>query len=454
MPAHQVWEATLGDLQVQVAKPIYDTWLADTKAISLDDSVLSVEVPTPFAVEWLERRMYQLVIKTLRRVTGDSLDVRFQVAGSLPTYHVPRPSSGEREGAQFHSDGPRLNPHFTFSNFVVGPSNQLASSAAQAVADAPGRAYNPLFIYSPVGLGKTHLLQAIGHSCAQQGARVSCLTSEQFTNDFINGILTRTTGEFRARYRGADVLLLDDIQFIGGKEQTQEGFFHTFNDLYSSNKQIVLTSDRPPRALSLLEDRLRSRFEAGLIADIEAPSLETRIAILQSKAASRNTQIENVVLHHIAKRISHSIRALEGALNKVIALARLHEMPITFALASTALDEISPKGTSSPISPEQVLNTVGTRFYIIPEDIYGRKRTKRLVLARHIAMHILHEDLGMGVSEIGRTIGNRDHTTVMYALRKIHQLVDSDPEVLQEITSIRETLGIYSQVDNQQTLTA
>ena len=291
----EVWRAVLGELQLQLPRPTFETWLKHTEGISQDGQTLVVEVPTPFAVAWLERRMYQSIQKTVEKITHLPLDVQFQVKKGtiLQTVETPNldlaSTSSESIGQGAASTGlssrlPNLNPKYTFGTFVVGSSNRLAYSAAQAVSEAPGRGYNPLFIYSGVGLGKTHLLHAIGHVCAGRGLSVQYATSEQFTNEFISAIRNRTTEEFRRRYRDVHVLLMDDVHFLSGKEQTHEAFFHTFNDLHNSGNQVVITSDRPPKSLALLEDRLRSRFEWGLITDIQPPNLETRMAILISKA--------------------------------------------------------------------------------------------------------------------------------------------------------------------------
>ena len=440
--AVDIWRAVLGDLQVQVPKPVFETWLKHTCGVTLQGNAIDVEAPTAFGVEWLERSMYQIVLKTLHRVTGESMDVRFRVA-SQPSASIQWASApSEKASPSSAPDSPRLNGRFTFSSFVVGTSNHLAFSAAQAVAEAPGRAYNPLFIYSSAGLGKTHLLHATGRICAQRNSRVVYVTSEQFTNEFIQGIRTRSTEEFRARYRGADVLLVDDIQFIAGKEQTQEGFFHTFNELHNSNKQIVIAADRPPRSLSLLEERLRSRFESGLIADIQAPPLETRIAILRSKAERMSAHIDDDVLEYIATRLDSNVRELEGALNRVTALARIHQQSITVGLAREALTDITANEQRPQPTPDEVIQAVAHRFSTTVADIKGTRRIKKLTVTRHLTMYILHRYLGLGVTEIGTLLGGRDHSTVIHGVKRATQLLQSEPDLSTATGQLCDTLAI------------
>lgn len=435
-PAREIWQAVLGELQLQVTRPTYDTWLKKTTGVSLAESVISVEAPTPFAVGWLETRMYQLVLKTLGRVNHGIRDVRFLVAGVASTN-----TKSEHALMQHHSleptlSRPQFNGRFTFSTFVEGASNQLAVSAAKAVAEAPGQTYNPLFIYSGVGLGKTHLLQAIGHNCLQQGARVCYVTSEQFTNEFIHGIRTRTSHEFRSKYRASDVLLIDDIQFIGGKEQTQEGFFHTFNDLHLSNRQIVITSDRPPQSLSLLEDRLRSRFESGLIADIQAPPLETRIAILKNKAEQRSLYLEDTVVTYMAQNMPGNIRVLEGCLNRVAASSKIQSSPISLDMAEKAVAAIRNLERTKLVTPPELLSQVEQKFGVSHRVLIGHSRVKKMVRARQVATYLLREELGLGFSEIGRLLGGRDHSTIIHSVRRMETAIKSDPLLRQEVLNI------------------
>ena len=360
------WIATLGQLEMELPRTTFDTWLKETEGLAFDGMDLLVQVPSVFTIAWLEQRMYQTILRALRQSSGDLLDVRFQVSGEVggedaQTSAVSRQVNGSDYPAPAPvspapvSTGVNFDRKYSFNNFVVGTSNRMAFSAAQAVADAPGQAYNPLFLYSGVGLGKTHLLHAVGQQASRSGKSVLYVSSEQFTNDFISAIRNRTTEEFRQRYRSVQVLLIDDVQFMSGKEQTQEGFFHTFNDLHTAGYQIVLTSDRPPKALALLEDRLRSRFEWGLIADIQPPDLETRMAILSTKAEQLNTIIEESVLELIAKRVQKNVRELEGSLNRVVAYSQLMSVPMNLESTSRLLDDLTLDTARHAIDPERIL---------------------------------------------------------------------------------------------------
>ena len=441
--AIDVWRAVLGDLQIQVARPIYETWLKDTEGVLFADNLLTVAVPTPFAIEWLERRMYQLILKTARRVSTQPLEVRFQVRDPIPHDGGEELTAvGDHRLATrtFPSSAGVLNRRYNFSSFVVGPSNRLPYAAAQAVSDAPGQSYNPLFMYSGVGLGKTHLLHAIGHACVSRGLRCMYVTSEQFTNEFIASIRGRTTQEFRAKYRGVEVLLIDDIQFISGKEQTQEGFFHTFNDLHNANRQVVLTSDRPPKALSLLEERLRSRFEWGLIADIQPPDLETRMTILRTKAEHMKVALDDQVIDYVAKNVHSNVRELEGSLNRVVALARLCDSPISLELASKAIANFIPDPSNRSVDPDIILREVSRRFRVSNEDLPGASRKKTIVQARHVAIHLLHEELGMRDTEIGRLLGGRAHSTISNAVEKINHGMNVNTQLRQDILAIKDAI--------------
>ena len=444
--AKATWEAILGDLQVQVARPIYETWLKETEAAGLSDEVLRVRVPTLFAVEWLERRMYQLIQSTVYRVTGRPLRVQFEVRGS----GTEEEEKKEKEIAPSNPPGigpkasqtsmHQLNGRYTFDNFVVGSSNHLPYSAARAVTEDPGHSYNPLFIYSGVGLGKTHLLHAIAHSCRSKHMAFLYVTSEQFTNDFISAIRTKSTEDFRLKYRSADVLLVDDIQFISGKEQTQEGFFHTFNDLHNSNRQVVLASDRPPKALSLLEDRLRSRLGWGLIADIQPPDLETRMAIIRTKADQMNVELVDQVIEYLSKKVQKNVRDLEGSLNKMVALSRLTDSPITLDLASQAISDLVQERPTRSVQPGTILEEVAARFGVSGEDLIGTSRRKEIVRARHAAIYLLHQELGMKATDIGRLLGGRNHSTIIHAMGRMNSEINLDPHLRQDVLAVKETI--------------
>ena len=453
--AQDTWIATLGQLEMELPRTTFDTWLKDTEGLTFNGMDLLVQVPSVFTIAWLEQRMYQTILRALRQSSGELLDVRFQVSAEVDSEGVDPPSvngNGQGNGnAAGHVPAAPASPapmptgvnfdrKYSFNNFVVGNSNRMAFSAAQAVADAPGQSYNPLFLYSGVGLGKTHLLHAIGQQASRSGKSVLYVSSEQFTNDFISAIRNRTTEEFRQRYRSVQVLLIDDVQFMSGKEQTQEGFFHTFNDLHTAGYQIVLTSDRPPKALALLEDRLRSRFEWGLIADIQAPDLETRMAILSAKAEQLNTFIEESVLELIAKRVQKNVRELEGSLNRVVAYSQLMSVPMNLESTSRLLDDLTLDTARHAIDPERILVEVSRQYKVTTADLLGRSRSKTIALARQIAMYLLIYELELSPTEVGRLLGNRDHSTVIHGAGKINGEINEDNHLRQNVLTIKEAI--------------
>ena len=440
------WIATLGQLEMELPRTTFDTWLKETEGLAFDGMDLLVQVPSVFTIAWLEQRMYQTILRALRQSSGDLLDVRFQVSGEVGGEDAQTPAvSRQVNGSDYPvpapvSTGVNFDRKYSFNNFVVGTSNRMAFSAAQAVADAPGQAYNPLFLYSGVGLGKTHLLHAIGQQASRSGKSVLYVSSEQFTNDFISAIRNRTTEEFRQRYRSVQVLLIDDVQFMSGKEQTQEGFFHTFNDLHTAGYQIVLTSDRPPKALALLEDRLRSRFEWGLIADIQPPDLETRMAILSTKAEQLNTIIEESVLELIAKRVQKNVRELEGSLNRVVAYSQLMSVPMNLESTSRLLDDLTLDTARHAIDPERILEEVSRQYKVATADLLGRNRSKTIALARQVAMYLLIYELELSPTEVGRLLGNRDHSTVIHGAGKINGEINEDYHLRQNVLTIKEAI--------------
>ena len=446
----EIWKAVLGELQLQLPRPTFETWLKHTDGVSYDEHQFVVEAPTPFAVAWLERRMYNAIQKTVEKVTDRPLDVVFRVRQGHEAENGSVTSSGQTLELESGQDEIQVkpqaqppaafNPKYTFDSFVVGPSNQLAYSAARAVADAPGKSYNPLFIYSGVGLGKTHLLHAIGHAAASRGLAVRYVTSEQFTNDFITSIGNRTTEAFRQRYRSVEVLLLDDVQFMSGKEQTHESFFHTFNDLHNSGHQVVITSDRPPKALALLQDRLRSRFEWGLLADIQPPDLETRMAILVSKAKNLGIRVGESVIELIAKRVHKNVRELEGSLNRMVAQAELMSEPITVQSASRILEELTADTERHAIDPERILEAVSNHFGVGTDSLLARGRTQKIAHARQVAMYLLINELEMTPTQVGRLLGGRDHATVIHGAGKINGEINEDTHLRRDVLSIKEAI--------------
>jgi chromosomal replication initiator protein len=452
--AQQLWQAALGELQMLVAAPVYENFLKGTTGARREDGTLVVAAPSDFVLGWLDTKLRPLLTQTVERLAGEALTLRFTVPGaqpsaessvvgaesSLPPEPPAQDSLSNHSALTTQHAALKLNPAYTFQSFVVGTSNQLAHGAAQAVAATPGQSYNPLFLYGGVGLGKTHLLSAIGHEAVAQGLRVVYVSSEQFTNDFVNAIRDRRNDEFRARYRTADVLLIDDIQFIAGKEQTQEEFFHTFNDLHSARRQVVITSDRPPKSISLLEDRLVSRFEWGLIADVQPPDFETRLAILRSKAEEQRIAVPGSVLDFIAQRVSENIRELEGSLNRVVAFARLTGEDLSLTLAARALGEIAPTPRRRIPLPEQIIDAVADFYGLPPRHLAGQARDRHLVRARHVAMYLLRTDGARPLTEIGKMLGKRDHTTVMHGTEKIERSRVTVPELRGELAAIRAQL--------------
>ena len=461
--AKQVWQAALGELQLEVTPANFDTWLKDTVGLECQPHAFIIGVPSDFSIHWLKERFHSLIRRTLIGITGHDLEVRFQLhqpqveeAALWPAVTQPH-GSGEPQSNpsveaavpwkqnNHRSNSTRLNPKYTFDCFIVGSCNRLAHAAAWSVAKSPGRSYNPLFIYGGVGLGKTHLLHAIGHLSQRDDHSVIYVTSEQFTNEFINAIREGSTDDFRNKYRNVDVLLIDDIQFIAGKEQTQEGFFHTFNDLHNANSQIVLSSDRPPKSIRLLEDRLRSRFEWGLIADLQPPDLETRLAILRAKAEEQQAEVSQGVLEFIARRIQKNIRELEGSLNRVMAYARLTRTPLTPELAAQALADLPTTSPRKNFTPEVILDTVGGYFNLNREAMLSARRDKQVAWARQIAMYLMREEMERPLAEIGKEMGGRGHTTVLRACEKVVAEMNAKPELRRTVLEIREHL--YSRPD-------
>jgi chromosomal replication initiator protein len=444
--ARRVWDTALGQLQLQVTRPNYDTWLKDTVGLAADDGTFLVGTPSDFVSEWLSAKMGPVIARTVSGILGHEVNVRFQVitpgSGDNGRQENPSPLAAASPIANTASPDPprKLNARFTFQRFVIGDSNRLAAAAALAAAEQPGQMYNPLFICGGTGLGKTHLLHAIGHHRAKGQRRVTYTTSEQFTNDFITAISQGKQDDFRHRYRSAEILLIDDVQFLSGKEHTQEEFFHTFNDLHTAGCQLVLTCDRPPKAVSGLQSRLRSRFQWGLIADIQPPDEQTRFAIVHSKALEQRIHITPQVVELIAAHAQDNIRELEGLLNRVTAYARLTRSPIDERLASLALNALTPPPPSSPPSPEAIIQGVAHYFNTSPQALTGPSRAKPTAEARHIAMYLLREDAHLPLKAIGYLLGNRDHSTVIHGCRQASTSLNN-PKARQELSEIRSHIS-------------
>ncbi|WP_181350766.1 chromosomal replication initiator protein DnaA [Thalassobacillus sp. CUG 92003] len=443
----ELWDNTLEKIKEKISKPSFETWLKATKAHSLNDNTLTITAPNEFARDWLENQYEGMIVETLYEVTGAELNTRFIIPENkedsledvkLASKKIPDvKNNGGEESPQS-----MLNSKYSFDTFVIGSGNRFAHAASLAVAEAPAKAYNPLFIYGGVGLGKTHLMHAIGHYVLDHNpqAKVVYLSSEKFTNEFINSIRDNKAVNFRNKYRSVDVLLIDDIQFLAGKEQTQEEFFHTFNTLHEESKQIVISSDRPPKEIPTLEDRLRSRFEWGLITDITPPDLETRIAILRKKAKAEGLDIPNEVMLYIANQIDTNIRELEGALIRVVAYSSLINRDINASLAAEALKDIIPSSKPRVITIQAIQEMVGEKYNVKIEDFPAKKRTKTIAFPRQIAMYLSREMTDYSLPKIGEEFGGRDHTTVIHAHEKITNMLAQDQQLHKELEELQEQL--------------
>ena len=450
-----VWKAALGELEMQMTRATFTTWLQGTRALSCVDNEFVIGVRNDFAKDWLENRLYDLIVRTVSGVMNHPVDVRFvvwsdeiiapktaMVSQNGRAEVVPTLTSENAANGRYQSDASTeestLNRRYTFSTFIVGANNRLAHAAALSVAENPGQTYNPLFIYGGVGLGKTHLLHAIGHRCRQDGYRVRYISAETFTNDLVMSIRTKTTPDFRERYRTVDVLLIDDIQFIAGKEGTQDEFFHTFNDLHSHGKQVIISSDRPPKSLATLEERLLSRFEWGLTADVQPPDEETRRAILLAKAEDLNCYVPDNVIEFIAHNSRQNIRELEGALNKAVAYANLTDRPIDLDLVNLALADTLRR--PERISVDQIIDIVCRYYNVTPDAITSSSRKSTITHPRQVAMYLARTETDASLPQIGAQMGPRDHTTILHGSEKIKALVDTNPQLRRDLLEIKAML--------------
>lgn len=439
----KMWTRVLELLRKEVSKPSFDTWLKSTKAVQLSGERLFIEVPTEFIRDWLETKYTQLVEKTCKQVMQNEVRAIF-ITPDMKKEGLQ--SAEERDNTENtnHQIQSNLNPKYTFETFVIGNSNRFAHAASLAVAEAPAKAYNPLFIYGDVGLGKTHLLQAIGHYILKQKpeTRVVYVSSETFTNELINAIKDDKTVNFRNKYRNIDILLIDDIQFLAGKERTQEEFFHTFNALHEANKQIAISSDRPPKEIPTLEDRLRSRFEWGLITDIQKPDLETRIAILRKKAQLESLEVPNEVIVYIANQIQSNIRELEGALIRILAYSSLTNRELSVEMAREALKDILPQSKPREINIKFIQEVVCNFYNLDLDDMSSKKRTQNIAFPRQIAMYLSRELTDSSLPQIGEEFGGRDHTTVIHAHNKIAEKIKEDIDFKRTIERLKEKIKI------------
>ena len=441
MNAEQAWQSVLGQLQMEMPRASFDTWVRDTRPISYQDGTLTIGVHNAYARDWLESRLASTVSRLLVGIMRGTVNVDFVVNSSEVEFIREEAPVAQPEPVDAYEQPSRpsnMNPRYLFDTFVVGSGNRLAHAACQAVTEKPARAYNPLFLYGGVGLGKTHLLHAIGNACHKRGLNVLYVSSEEFTNDMINAIRTHTNQAFREKYRSADVLLVDDIQFIAGKESTQEEFFHTFNTLHGQDKQIIVSSDRPPKALNTLDERLRSRFEWGLTADIQPPDLETRLAILRSKAERTGRQISDDILESIARRVQSNIRELEGALNRILAFADLSGTSLTPHLVEVALADLLPQ--RSDIAPGKIIELVAREWQTSVEALIGRDRSQKIAQPRQVAMYLLRKETDASLPQIGQALGGRDHTTVMYAIDKIASDIETKTDLRKRVVSVKQQL--------------
>lgn len=460
LSAAEAWSRILEGARATLPEQAYRTWLAPTEAVAISQDLLVVSTPNRFAVDWVEDKYAELLSAIGERAFGRrfTISVQFHPDGrppqqAPPTLELavapaapapaPPPQPAAAEGALF----PPLNERYTFERFVVGNNNQLSAAAAHAVAEAPARMYNPLFIYGGVGLGKTHLMHAIGHAVVERdpAKRVMYLSSERFTNELVSSIQEGSTAEFRRRYRQIDVLLVDDIQFLEGKERTQEEFFHTFNALHDAQRQIVLTSDRPPKETGM-EDRLVSRFEWGLVTDIKPPDFETRMAILQNRVEEDRLEIPNgdEVLTFIARNCTSSVREIEGAVIKLLAYSSLTRREITVELAREALGgtlRTEEDRSASRSTPELLRRRVAEAWGVSSEALQGKRRTKNLTVPRQVAMYLIKEKFGLPLVEIGKLFGGRDHSTVIHSCTKVEEMLASDTDFRHRVEAVRRELA-------------
>lgn len=461
---NEIWQLTLSELSKDLNKPSFETWFNLTKPVSLENDCLVIEVPNDFTKEWFETRYREKIMKALKEITASDHRVNFIIASefqesgdliqqldqdALNDNNLFLSENENHNNNQKNIDDnikknkliSSFNPRYTFDTFVVGACNRLSHAASLAVAESPARAYNPLFIYGGVGLGKTHLLHAIGqYSLINHGfSRIFYFSSEKFTNEFINAIRDNKTLEFRNKYRNMDILLIDDIQFLAGKEQTQEEFFHTFNALHDNNRQIIISSDRPPKEIPTLEDRLRSRFEWGLITDLQPPDLETRTAILKKKALSDGIDIPDQVIQYIAEKVITNIRELEGALIRIVAYASLSKTPVTQELTEAALQDIIVTRQKN-ITVSMIIQKTAENFSLNPEDVMSKKRTQEIALTRQTAMYICRMLTDLSLPKIGEEFGGRDHTTVLHAFKKIDGLITRNQDFKNRIELIKNNI--------------
>lgn len=442
MDLAKVWEEILFLIENKMTRQGYDTWFAQSRLVSFDGSKMVIQVPSKFHRDWIREHHGDVLSDVIKEVTKkDTIEIDFFVEPQEPQKKTAKTAKEEKKEDRQEKTNLLHDKKYTFNSFVVGPSNQFAHASAKAVSEAPGRAYNPLFIYSGVGLGKTHLVNAIGHFVQSKAprARVAYLSSEQFTNELISHLSHKTMDAFRLKYRNMDILIIDDIQFMAGKERTQEEFFHTFNTLYEAEKQIVLTSDRQPKEIPDIEERLRSRFEAGLIADIQPPDLETRIAILKKKADLQHIRLPDAVAEYLATILRNNIRELEGGLMRLGAIASLTNTDITVDLAKAEMKHLANL-REKVITNELIQKVVAESFGVKPSDLKSKRRTRTVVLPRQVAMYLCRQLAGSSLPETGNFFGGKDHSTVIHSCKVIEEKREKDPELKARIEALIKQL--------------
>jgi chromosomal replication initiator protein len=454
----QIWQAVLGELEIGISRANFITWFKNTFIYSIEEGHVIISVPNDFTKRWLEQKYYKAIKSSIEKIIEKKItELEYKINLKKEDEENISIKKGDKENSikskqnieekksiieetKINVSRFGLNPKYSFSNFIVGKATELAYAACQAIVANPGKSYNPLFIYGGVGLGKTHLLQAMGNELAKLNKKVLYTTSEQFTNNYIDSIKSGKAKEFKNLYRNVDLLLIDDVQFMGGKDGTQEEFFHTFNELQQGDRQIVLSSDRPPKAIPAIEKRLISRFESGMVADVGRPDTETKVAILEKKAKEKNYIIEEEILNYIANSIQNNIRELEGALNKIIAYHEFHNLRPTLKIVKNILNDLTNNNQIKPVSPKDVLETVSQFYNISQKDLIGGKRKKELVTPRQISIYIMREELKTSYPSIGEELGGRDHTTAIHAYNKINKEKDENEKINQDIQSIKQLL--------------
>ena len=469
----ELWQAALGEIELSISKANFSTWFKNTTILSNENGKVVIGVPNGFAKEWLENKYNTYIFRALRNFQDDIKEIscviystdqapagsevkkmdsigqvsEHQLAQELQqgSYSQQRPMQQQYSGAPHQAISAfenNINTRYTFENFIIGENNELARAACYAVSQNLGKIYNPLFIYGGVGLGKTHLLQSIGNEVLANdpSRRIKYITSERFANELIDSIRNQTVNEFKSAYQAIDLLIIDDVQFLAGKEKTQNEFFHIFNALYQINKQIVISSDRPPKAIATLEDRLRSRFEGGMIADIGKPDVETRIAILKTKSAESNFYMDEEAIRFIAENVKNNIRELEGALNRIIAACEFNKKLPTLKFVQQALSEIISSGKKKGVQSQHVIEAISQYFNISTKELVEKGRKKEIAYARHIAMYLMRSELNVSYPSIGSQFGGRDHTTALHAYEKINKEMETDEKVREDVSILRERI--------------